>query len=196
MSTRLSPKRYDQIQEHANRLLITYSDLQFPIDLNIIMSQIPGVVLRMYSSASEDEKRLLNMISEDGFTLTMDDMYIVWINDDVFEERLRYSMAHELGHIVLGHFCKDDLSKEIQEAEANFFAHRLLAPMWAISQLSCKEPWNVSYQFGISMECAYYRVKNYTQWSFWGSVMTEIEKIMSFAFSFKHLNAQEAAYEF
>ena len=194
MGIRLSSKRYDQIQEHANRLLIAYSGLQFPIDLINIINQIPGVELRMYSSVLE-EKKLLCMISEDGFTQTKDGVHIIWINDDVNEDRQRYTIAHELGHIVLGHFCKDDLSEEIRESEANFFANRLLAPMWAIQQLSCKDEWNVSQQFGISMECAYYRVNNYRKWSLGGSVMTEIEEFMSYIFSFKHLNNQEDGYE-
>ena len=194
MVIRLSSKRYDQIQEHANRLLIAYSGLQFPIDLINIINQMPGVELRMYSSVLEENK-LLCKISEDGFTQTKDGVHIIWINDGIYRDRQRYTIAHELGHIVLGHFCKDDLPEEIREAEANFFANRLLAPMWAIRQLPCKDPWNVSCHFGISMECAYNRVNNYQHWSFWGSVMTDIEKFMSYVVSFKYLNIQENGYE-
>ena len=190
MRIRLSSKRYDQIQEHVNRLLIAYSGLQFPIDLINIINQMPGVELRMYSSVLE-EKKLLCKISEDGFTQTKDGVHIIWINDGIYNDRQRYTIAHELGHIVLGHFCKDDLPEEIREAEANFFAHRLLAPMWAIRQLSCKDPWNVSYQFGISMECACNRVNNYNSWISIGAPTTELEHLLSLFMMFDNRLEQE-----
>lgn len=65
--------------------------------------------------------------SSDGFTLRRGTKYIIVYNDSVFlpESRVRFTLAHELGHVVLQHKMEGD---EVEEQEANTFARNLLAP--------------------------------------------------------------------
>lgn len=59
-----------------------------------------------------------------------DEVYVIALNENVRSEtRQRWSLAHELGHILLGHVCADsDLSNE-EERAADCFAAELLAPL-------------------------------------------------------------------
>ena len=191
---RLNPQRYDRIQKLADKILLEYGSFQFPVDPYKIIRQLPDAELRLYSSYTEVERQFLNAVSEDGFTQLKSGKHIIWLNDSVWEERKRYTLAHEIGHIVLGHLYKPELLDEIKEAEANFFANRLLVPMWAIHGLAEIEPWHISSCFGVSMECAYYRIKNYNHWIMIGSPTTEIEEFLSMLMSFDNPYEQEVTY--
>jgi Zn-dependent peptidase ImmA (M78 family) len=71
-----------------------------------------------------------------GFALRQDDLKkgdcLIYLNGDLFEEdadQIRYTIAHEIGHFVLGHKnsitvaqTKDEIKK--QEHEADEFAKR------------------------------------------------------------------------
>lgn len=64
----------------------------------------------------------------DGFTMHIEKMPpIIFINKDLTGDRWRYTLAHELGHIVmhLHRFVQDD---EIADKEANEFASEFLMP--------------------------------------------------------------------
>ena len=61
------------------------------------------------------------------------------INESEAKVRQHFSLAHELGHYVLGHakkdavyrsvyWPKDDPDRELEEAQANYFAAALLVP--------------------------------------------------------------------
>jgi Zn-dependent peptidase ImmA (M78 family) len=51
--------------------------------------------------------------------------YIILYNDEMDSNRIRFTIAHEIGHIVLGH----EYSCEETESEADYFARNLLVPM-------------------------------------------------------------------
>lgn len=58
-------------------------------------------------------------------------MNIIFYNQDESTERIRFSIAHELGHYTMNHITnldKDDELYIIQEQEANSFAAQLLMP--------------------------------------------------------------------
>lgn len=59
----------------------------------------------------------------DGFTIIGDENPIIFINKDMPWCRSRFTLAHELGHIVLGHVQKQGI-----EEEANEFASEFLMP--------------------------------------------------------------------
>ena len=77
---------------------------------------------------------------KDGFTITLDRLavFIVIINERVQLSRLRFTIAHELGHIQLEHLEADarrpfatdifDPNYKDKEKEADVFARNLLAP--------------------------------------------------------------------
>lgn len=63
------------------------------------------------------------------------------INADAHSVRQRFTLAHELGHVSMGHEGRIDLSSDVggqaqapQEIEANYFAAEFLAPRQAIRE--------------------------------------------------------------
>lgn len=80
--------------------------------------------------------------SESGTTIFIKDKIYIIYRDSELVQRCRFTIAHELGHILLGHklidgrhFRKFDISKPEIEIEADMFASRLLAPacvLWGL----------------------------------------------------------------
>ena len=69
----------------------------------------------------------------DGITVTIGDSHTVGFDENNPINRKRFSIAHELGHVVLGHTNiknndYDHESKDCRELEANEFAAELLVP--------------------------------------------------------------------
>lgn len=71
-------------------------------------------------------------------------------SDETNPRRERFSMAHELGHIVLGH-DKDD---EISEREANIFASVFLCPRPILRTIGSRSISEVSSAFKVSLTAA------------------------------------------
>lgn len=80
--------------------------------------------------------------------------------------RTRFTVAHELGHILLGHELAPDKSghfrtasdrREPAETQADEFAARLLAPACVLWGLECYEPEDIMRVCDISKEAAQYR---------------------------------------
>lgn len=88
--------------------------------------------------------------------------------------RVRWTLAHELGHIFCGHFLEiegcglsevpDELMKEMEE-EADYFAASLLAPFPAIRKTKAKSAEDVRNYFGLSVSAANYRWTEYRNFS-------------------------------
>lgn len=74
--------------------------------------------------------------------------------------RIRFSLAHELGHIVLEH--KQETAGN--ETAANAFASRLLAPRIAIHHAKCANHAEVAHIFELSLKAADYAFQDYRRW--------------------------------
>jgi len=59
-----------------------------------------------------------------GAVCCSNNVYVILYNENALPRVINWALAHELGHIFLGHI-KDE---GIEEIEANFFAAELLAP--------------------------------------------------------------------
>jgi len=105
-------------------------------------------------------------------------VYIIVYNEKIGAKRTRFSLAHELGHIILGHL--DDKRTEIDrggladimyfrmEGEANTFAGNFLAPPILIHERIDKEAFNpndIASFFQLSERSVKeYRSVDYTYW--------------------------------
>lgn len=76
--------------------------------------------------------------------------FSIIVNDNESVQRIRFTIAHELGHYLLGHLGSDITNlnrgysgiKPIQETEADMFAARILAPacvLWGISAQTAEQ---------------------------------------------------------
>ena len=85
-------------------------------------------------------------------------VYIVLFNETIRSlPRRRFTLAHEIGHIYLGHLCDD----ETEEALANFFAAELLMPRVLVAALPhTPEASELARVFGVSLAAARMRMRS------------------------------------
>jgi hypothetical protein len=111
---------------------------KYPIDLYSICKMYDWKI-KYYN---ERDNKALFQISTDGFVVENKDNYIIFLNENMLESRQRFTIAHEMGHILLGHHSLDGynliansgLDNEV-EREANMFARLLLCPPQIIRYL-------------------------------------------------------------
>lgn len=78
--------------------------------------------------------KIEHLHGEEGYTLRNNDKYRIVIDTNVYSKRLRFTIFHEIGHIILGHFTDFDnftLTQNeynILDIEANVFAGEVLMP--------------------------------------------------------------------
>jgi IrrE N-terminal-like domain len=83
----------------------------------------------------------------------------VWIDSDDFAVRQRFTLGHELGHLLLhplGRKLRDAnfaRKGDVEEAEANEFAAALLIPLWMLEPIvvgTGRSPQVLASMFGVS----------------------------------------------
>ena len=138
---------YRKLKNEAYSFLNRYTNGKLPIDLLYIISQLDNLHLMKYTKlAKENDMDLMQVCqllnSEDGALWYKSDSqtYILLYNDTIDnKERIRFTIAHELGHYALRHnettdktiLSRYNLSEseyKTFETEANFFAKHLLVP--------------------------------------------------------------------
>lgn len=94
------------------------------------------------------------------------DKYLIVIDkhENGSPRRLKWTLAHEVGHIVCGHFKNDTyhsliMSNDCIEREANIFADELLMPTTIILAHGLDTPRKVSNFFDVSLEAATNKLK-------------------------------------
>lgn len=110
-----------------------------------------------YTEQSSIKQQACLSYSEDSFILKDK----VYYNDAKPFRRRRFSLAHELGHIILGH--KYPHTPQMEQ-EANYFSSRLLAPRMAIHYSCSRNAFDVSDRFLLTLEAANYAFKDYKHW--------------------------------
>ena len=89
--------------------------------------------------------------SEYGFSIQESGQRIIYYNEKMPLNCIRFTLAHELGHAVLGHQDEDD---PIAEREANCFARNLLCPIPIVNALELSTPHEYVSVFNVSNDMA------------------------------------------
>ena len=119
-------------KQDVSNLILNIQNLVF--DKNIIFESLQNycqLTHRPLSDFLSNKKQLLY----DGCTLYIPeyDYYIVLYNASIrCFEHLNWTLAHEIGHIYLGH-TKDD---DIDEVEAHYFAFQLFMPEYTLFMIA------------------------------------------------------------
>lgn len=193
-TTTISKKpNYKAIKNQAYDFLERYTDGKLPINLVHIINQLDKLHLMKYSTfAKQHDLPLLHVIeyfqSEDGalWYQPATETYILLYNDTVEnKERIRFTIAHELGHYVLKHneltdktiISRGGLTNEeydLFEQEANFFAKHLLVPFPVLGNyLQFFNEMDVAFiqqVFHVSYTVASYVIKNLKSMQSYGVV--------------------------
>lgn len=148
--------QYKNARNASWQCLIDYKVNSLPVKVSQIAKRADITLLR--NSA-------VNLLSENesGITLVQDDkLYIIYANEQS-PQRCRFTIAHELGHIFLGHLFKSDgngfLKTDEAEHSANVFARDLLAPACVLHELQALTAAAISDLCDISLEAATYRAE-------------------------------------
>lgn len=159
--TEINKKQYDKMTRLSLDVLSDYGFFRFPLDVFSLAKKI-GMRLIPYSALTFEQYELLsrqyNMSY--GFTVSYQKdgnfVYDTYYNGvDLQEPTQRFTIAHEIKHVVVGDFLKKELT-ENDEALADFFAKSLLAPQAIIIQKGLSSPEEYVEQFHISQLSAKY----------------------------------------
>lgn len=152
----LTKQKYYYISHLARDFIIKNKFFSLPINLNSVVKQNQWKVIK-YSKLRKlniKEYDLLMKINHGFAELTPSDEYIIFYNDEVSHGVQRFTIAHEIGHIMLHHF---KVPIENREQEANMFAARLLMPMCVLHECKIKSELEIMELCGVSYISAHYR---------------------------------------
>lgn len=134
----INAPNYYKATNAAYNLLIKQCTFELPVNLNRLLRLYQQYVRIMtYSQMAAkfnmtvgDYKALAP--SDFGFTMKKDSKSYILFNDEKGYLTNRFTIAHEIGHIVLAHKIDDSVAKR----EANCFARNLLCPVPVIDSLN------------------------------------------------------------
>ncbi|MDR1427878.1 MAG: ImmA/IrrE family metallo-endopeptidase [Bifidobacteriaceae bacterium] len=129
MSRKLDGRRYEEIGTAVADLIEDYG-ISYPVDL-FALAETLGV--RVITHRGGLPRGRAAARTEDGYTNVNNSangpQFQIHLDQRKPTARRRFTLAHELGHIWLGHFTESaPASEEEREGEAHHFASNLLAP--------------------------------------------------------------------
>lgn len=123
---------YKNARDASWRFLLHHKICGLPVDLKLIVSDM-GIVVK------KDDDRVL-CADERGRTINVNGNIRIIVRDDPIPQK-RYTIMHEIGHIVLGHIESDGRS-DVDEYAAERFAIGVLAPacvLWGLGIQTAEE---------------------------------------------------------
>lgn len=137
---------YQNARDAAWRILLDCNADRLPVDLNAVCRKLKISVLS-YSDGSQiiERANLRQAVHRtDGMTFYMRKTPVILFSEKMIPPRIKFTIAHELGHIILGHVKPGGITTANREPQpgdapeeraANQFAARLLAPacvLWGL----------------------------------------------------------------
>lgn len=163
-------KDYKTARDAAWQTLIRFNVSKLPVRISDGIKQME-IVLAPYSKSESflTGIGLAALLREtDGLSIRLQGKYYIFYRGDMTPGRQRFTVAHELGHIVLGHLDEQTHTTRNREPQkddapieqmANVFASRLLAPACVIHDLNASTPERISELCDISLTAARFRAE-------------------------------------
>jgi Zn-dependent peptidase ImmA (M78 family) len=133
---------YKEARDKAWEVLIKCNITSLPVNLSTI-ANLNNIYVIPYSSGYKPKS---TSEDEDGFSFIKEDKIFIFYNDKKPLRRIRFTLAHELGHCLLGHLSsgrthhrnyeQDLLGLDVQEMQANVFARDVLMPATVLHSLN------------------------------------------------------------
>lgn len=144
---------YEQARNAAWKFLIDNHVTSLPVKLSVICQQ-RGISL-LYDHGIQ-----CMSCNERGYTfIDCNGNFSIALNPDDKAEIQRYTIAHELGHIFLGHFSNTEISCSDMEYQAERFAIDILAPACALWGMDLHTAKDISEMCNISITAAQIRAE-------------------------------------
>jgi len=154
MTTMIFKPNYRKAEKAAHELLQLNNVQELPVKVKKLSKHFPNLRIKTYSWFADNQGITIDEVcdfanSDEGccYYKKTTDQYLILYNDQVENKgRIRWTIAHELGHFMLKHnettnkttLGRSSLSiseYNVFEKEANCFARELLAPPTVITQL-------------------------------------------------------------
>lgn len=152
-------KEYQNARNLSWDILIQENIIELPINIVALCKQL-GIEVKYYIPSD----------NSDGECTIVEGVPYILVNKNCSRQRKRFTVAHELGHVLLGHVGKYQLvNREISptdnpiEREANVFASRLLAPACVLWGCKVKTSDDIVRLCDISKQAAEYRMNRMTE---------------------------------
>jgi Zn-dependent peptidase ImmA (M78 family) len=152
---------YKIARDMSWQVLIAVKADCLPIRLSVI-AKFYGIQILSYAHTN------IVAPSDDGFSLKKDGRCIIYYNEKKPLHRQRFTIAHELGHCLLGHlkdidqtFCRNTESdvSDPMEQQANVFARDVLMPAIVLHSLGVNSAGEIAKLCNVSMQSAEIRWK-------------------------------------
>ena len=157
-------KNYQNTRDAVWKIMLDCGVDRLPVDLNHICRKL-GVGVYRY----EDVQGLPDVaLQADGLLYFEGDVPVILYDQDKPPMRIRFTIAHELGHLILGHVGPGEctpVNRELFHADnpvevaANRFAIRLLAPACVLWGLEAHTPEEIARLCNISRKAAQFRAE-------------------------------------
>lgn len=148
---------YKIARDGAWQTLINIGANELPIKLSAIAKHY-GIQLLKYSDINQEP------FNEDGYSINFDNRLIIFYNELKPKNRVRFTIAHELGHCLLGHLSAGEKTfrhnsetneyKDAKEIQANIFARDILMPATVLHSLKVNSPKQISQICNVSIQSA------------------------------------------
>lgn len=150
-------KDYQNARDAAWRILLDCKVDMLPVKTGSICKTL-GISVKLYTPEGEG----------DGKSLIVAGTPVILVSREVQPTRQRFTAAHELGHILLGHVGKyhlvnrepDPGDNPIEQA-ANVFASRLLSPACVLWGCGVRTPEDIMKLCDISHQAAEFRMARF-----------------------------------
>lgn len=166
----------------ANEVLIKSKYIyEFPFPSIKIVEELLGVPCMSYKRAiTKYGLTVSDFGSKDALLVSMCGRTILFYNDENSIERIRFSVLHEVGHILFNHeFSNEEDIYSRQEVETNFFVGQLLMPDQLIKEFrrrgkDISEEFLIN-TFGVSSVAAHKRINTIRKIGEYGRTREERE---------------------
>lgn len=140
----------ENLYDHILCIYKKYNISAFPVDC-IKLAEKCGYKIIRYSDLTEVKRAACLSLSKDACIVKK----ILHYEDRNISERIRFSIAHELGHVFL--------NSELEEDADNFASH-FLAPRIIIHKYRCETADQIHDIFGLSYDASNRALMDYRKW--------------------------------
>lgn len=154
---RIPERFYRDIENKAVECLIGAGIKKYPIDSLEIVKKL-AIPIAAYYEVPEEYRSY----SLEGYSLigpTREPCFILY-NERCAKNVKRFTILHELGHVIFKHKEDSDLARKI----ADHFAGYAIAPPPVIDKMGCKTVNDIMSAFEVTEKCAVVRLDYYNRW--------------------------------